>query len=97
MQDGYLKFKKKIMLEVLIKSLSFSIALGLIVFSAPLIYFKLKEIKFNLLYLILISVGVIVLSFIIIYLILKPSEKKIAKRIDKQLDLINCLCLCFNL
>lgn len=87
MQDGYLKFKKKIMLEVLIKSLSFSIALGLIVFSSPLIYFKLKEIKFNLLYLILISVGVIVLSFIIIYLILKPSEKKIAKRIDKQLDL----------
>lgn len=87
MLNSFNKFKKKIQKERLIKSIIFSLSLGLIIFSAPWIYIKLKEITFNLLILGAIGLGVSIITFVILYFIIKPSDYNIAKRIDEQLNL----------
>lgn len=87
MENSFKKFKNRILLEVLIKCIIISFSLGLISFSAPLIYFKVLEKEFKILYLILIGLGVCVISFGLLFLILKPNKVKIAKRIDKELNL----------
>lgn len=85
--ESFNKFKKKIMLELLLKSIFISFSVGLFVFSLPLIYIKVKGIEFNIIYLILISIGTLLITFGISYLILKPSRVKIAKRIDSDLNM----------
>lgn len=85
--ESYKKFKKKIVLEVLIKTLAISLSLGLISFSVPFLYYKTKGIEYNLLYLILISIGVCLVAFGSLFLILKPNDVKVAKRLDKELKL----------
>ena len=85
--ESFNKFKKKILVETLIKSLIISLSLGLISFSVPYIFIKVKGIEFSVLYLIIISIGVLLVSFIVMFLIIKPNKIKIAKRIDGQLNL----------
>lgn len=87
MKESFNKFKKKIILEVLIKCLVFSFSLGLIAFSLPLLIIKIMKIQFNILYLVLIGLGVFILMFGFLFLLLKPNNKKVAKKIDKDLDL----------
>lgn len=87
MLDNFNKFKKKIFLEALIKSLVVSISTGIVVFSVPYIFIKVKEIEFNLLYLILIALGVVLVLFTILFLIFKPNNKTAAIRIDNDLKL----------
>lgn len=87
MENNFIKFKKKILLELLIKSIIIGLLISLILFSGLLLYFKINEIKYNLLYIILISLGVFLLITGLLYLIRRPSNIKIAKRIDKQLCL----------
>ena len=50
MEYSFNKFKNKILLEVLIKSSTISISLGLIVFMVPYTYYKVTGIKYNQLY-----------------------------------------------
>lgn len=85
--ESFNKFKKKIMLEVLLKSIMIGLSIGLISFSIPFIYIKVNGIKFNILFVVLISITVALLMFGITYLILKPNKVKIAKRIDEELNL----------
>lgn len=87
MNYSFEKFRNKILLEVLVKSLTIGLSLGLIFFTVPYIYYKVTGNDYSILYLILISIGVFVIVSGIIYLILRPSKKKIAKRIDKSLNL----------
>lgn len=87
MQDSYKKFKKKIILEVLIKSIIFGFSIGLICFSVSLIYIKVRGIEFKIIYLILATLLLMLITSGLIFLILKPSEKKIAIRIDNDLNL----------
>lgn len=87
MLDNFNKFKKKIFLEALIKSLVISISTGIVVFSVPYVFIKVKEIEFNLLYLILIALGVVLVLFTILFLIFKPNNKTAAIRIDNDLNL----------
>ena len=53
--ENFNKFKNKIVLEILLKCIIAGFSIGLIVFSIPLIYLKVKGIEFNVLYLVLIS------------------------------------------
>ena len=85
--ENFNKFKKKIIFEVLIKCFIIALSLGLIGFSVPYIYIKVNGILFNILYLVIGSGILFLLGFIISFVILKPNRIKIAKRIDKQLDL----------
>ncbi len=87
MRDSFNKFKNRIILEILIKCIVIGFSLGLIVVSVPLIIVKVKGIDFKVLYLILIGLGVMLLISGLLFLIFKPSDKKIAKRIDNNLNL----------
>ena len=90
MNESFNKFRKKILIESLIKSLIISISLSVIAFSGPklIVHFgKLNVGEFFVLWLILISVWVLLLSFGLSFLILFPRKLKTAKRLDKELNL----------
>lgn len=87
MGEGFLSFKKKIMKEFIIKCSVLSVALGLIAFGILFLLDKLSIISFHFAFSILIGVGTIALVFCATYFIFKPSDKKIAKRLDKTFDL----------
>ena len=82
--ENFNKFKNKIVLEILLKCIIAGFSIGLIVFSIPLIYIKVKGIEFNVLYLVLIALGVMLLIVGLGYLIFKPNKVRIAKRLDKE-------------
>ncbi len=85
--ESFIKFKKKIILELLIKCVIIAISVGLISFSIPYIIIKVKNIEFNIIYLIIISLAIMLLLFGLLFMIFKPNNKKIAKRLDKELNL----------
>ena len=87
MQESYNKFKKKIILEVLIKSIIIGFSIGLICFSTSLIYIKIKGVEFNIIYLLVATVLLMLIITGLLFLLFKPSEKKIAIRIDNDLNL----------
>lgn len=87
MENSFKKFKNKIVLEALIKSVALSLSLGIITFSIPFIYYKITGIDYNLLNLVLISLGVLLLALALTLLVFMPSKKKIARRIDNELNL----------
>lgn len=87
MGEGFLGFKKKIMKEFIIKCSILSVALGLIAFGVLFLLDKLSVISFHFAFSILIGVGTIALVFLASYFIFKPSDKKIAKRLDKTFEL----------
>ncbi len=87
MEDSFIKFKKKIILEILIKCLIISLSIGLISFSLPYLIIKINKIQFNILYLILIGLGVSIVLFVLLFLILLPNDKKVAVKLDKKLNL----------
>ncbi len=86
-EKGFEKFKKRIQLELLIQSIISSLFISLVVFSSLLLYVKIKDIEYSLLYLILVALGIFVILFCLLFIIRKPSKIKIAKRIDKELHL----------
>lgn len=86
-EKGFEKFKKRIQLELLIQSIISSLFISLVVISSLLLYVKIKDIEYSLLYLILIALGIFVILFCLLFIIRKPSKIKIAKRIDKELNL----------
>ncbi len=87
MNEGFKKFKKKIFLEALIKSIVIGISIGIILFTVPYLYILIKEMDFSILYLLLMALVGMIISFGLSYLILKQNDKKIAKRLDKELNL----------
>lgn len=87
MKDGFIKFKKKILFEAIIKSIIIGFCFGLISFSVPYLVIKIKGIEFNLLFLILIALGVFIIIGGLVFLIKLPTKMKVAKRIDKELGL----------
>lgn len=87
MGEGFNKFKRKIFVEVLIKTISMGISLALIGVAISLFYTKMNAIKMNPLFHFLIGMVVFILSSGISFWILFPSELKIAKRLDKDLVL----------
>ena len=90
MNESFNKFKKKILLEAIIKSVGIAVAVGLLWFTVPYLIVEIKKINVNeffVLQLIFISYGVMIVLFGLLFLILFPRKLKVAKRIDKQLDL----------
>ncbi len=87
METSFIKFKKKIILEIVIKCLIISVTTGLLVFSIPYLILKLTQSRFNVLYLILIGVGVMLILFGLLFLIFKPNDQKVAVKLDQKLNL----------
>ena len=90
MNESFNKFKKKMLLEAIIKSASISLAVGIISFTVPYLIIsigKINVIKFFWLFLCLGAITLASIVFGILFLILFPRNLKVAKRLDKELDL----------
>ncbi len=90
MNESFNKFRKKILIESLIKSFLISLSLAGIAFCGPKLIIHFGKINvhhsFDLI-LILILTGVFIVSFGISFLIFFPRRLKVAKRLDKELNL----------
>lgn len=90
MNESFYKFKKKMLFEAIIKSAVISIALGIIVFTVPYLIINFGKINVNELYILVLmlsSVSVASIAFGLLFMILFPRNLKVAKRLDKELDL----------
>lgn len=87
MNEGFISFKKKILKEHLTKCLILSISLGLIVFGGLFLLWKLQAISLPIWMVIIIPVACFIISFCGPYFLLKPCDKRIAKRLDHELKL----------
>lgn len=87
MDDGFKKFKQKIVLEVLIKCISVSVSFSLISIFLPILLFKLNNLEYNLFLLIGLGLGIGLITMGLMLLFLYPRNLKVAKRLDKQLVL----------
>ena len=85
MGEGFLKFKRKITFDALIKGLAIGISVGLTAFSVLYLLSKREVINLQLVFCILIGVGFMLCSGGIAYFLFKPSNKRLAKRLDKEL------------
>lgn len=87
MVNNFKKIKTKFTIETLIIALFVGLFSGVLVSSILVLIYKQLGLEYNLLLFILIGVGVFVLLSLIIFLIFKPNNIKVAKRIDRQLNL----------
>ncbi len=87
MEENFLKFKKRVWRDILIKCIVAGAAAGLIAVLAVLLPCKLYGIKLFWLYYILIAIGGVALGCGIAFLFLWTDDKKIAKRLDSELNL----------
>lgn len=81
------KFKRKIMLEVLIKSLAIGTSIGGCLASIIAIICKICGVDISVVFYILMGIVLAALGSVMFYFILKPNDKAIARRLDKQLNL----------
>ena len=87
MDVNFLKFKKKILIEALIKNSVISLSFGILSFSILFILNKLSIINLELIFSILISICFTLILFAILFLVFRPKNMKVAKRIDNQFNL----------
>ena len=90
MNESFNKFKKKILIEALLKSSLIGLAAGILCFSIPklIIHFgKINKGEFTDLILILLCSAVFIIIFGLLFLIMFPRRLKVAKRLDKELQL----------
>ena len=90
MNESFNKFKKKMLLEALIKSIAISLCVGIICLTVPYLIVTIGKITYNIYYsyyVIIGSVWLTLMTFGSLFLMLYPRKVKVAKRLDKQLDL----------
>lgn len=87
MSKGLLKFKRKVHMDAFIKSLIIGVSLGLVIFSTLLILHKREIIVFQPIYSVLVGVGTMLLMGGLLYWMLLPRDKQLAKRLDEELGL----------
>ncbi len=87
MDSAFLKFKRKTVVDALIKSLIIGISLGLMAFGALFLLSKREVIGLHLAFCILIGVGVALVGGGLSFWLFVPNDKRLAKRLDKELSL----------
>ena len=87
MNNDFNKFKKKLMVEHLVKSILFGVAAGLAGAGLSLVVFGLTGTDFIAWVHILIGVVLAAATFGLLYIYKRPDDKKIAARLDKDMHL----------
>lgn len=83
--QGFRKFEKKFQRYALIKSAVFGLSCGIFAVSALWLVLKLRAVTFGVIWYILIGLGVAAATFGLCWLVCRPTEKKVAKKLDKDL------------
>lgn len=84
MRENFSKIKKKYTLHAAIKSAVGGVAIGLLVAGALLLAFKLTGIPFAAGYYVLVGFGAALLFGAALFLVLRPSALRVAKRLDSE-------------
>ncbi len=87
MSEKFQKIKKKFQINALLKTAIFGVAFGVVVSSVLVFIQKRMGVMPNPLLYVLVGLGSAILAFALGYLLCKPSDKKIAKRLDENLGL----------
>ena len=85
--DGFGRFKKKLRRNAWIKSLLFGLSCGFLTSAGIIIYQKMTTVSPELLLYLPIGAGVAVVTWLIAFLIARPSTKKVARTLDQKLAL----------
>lgn len=85
--SGYIRFKKKLRRNALIKSLIFGLSCGLLSAAGVILYQKLMMIQPLLWLYLTVGAGVALVSGLAAFLVLRPSQRKIARKLDSDLAL----------
>ena len=84
---GFARFKKKLRRSAFFKALVFGLSCGLLSAAVVILYQKLTTVPPELLLYLPVGTGVAVIMSLLAFLILRPSEKKIAEKLDRDLAL----------
>lgn len=87
MSEGFNAFKKRIIKEHLIKTTIIGVSGGLSIFGVLFLLSKREIINLKIWLLVLITLASVILIMSAYYFVKKPSDKKIARRLDKTFGL----------
>lgn len=87
MNKTFLKIKSGHIIRTLIKSIVFGVAAGLLVVGAVLLALKLSAIDLAVWYYILMGAGVALITCAIVFAVIRPNDKKVAKAVDEEYKL----------
>lgn len=87
MDANFLKFKRKVWIDIIIKCAVIGFAVGFLAVNATLLPCKLFGIKLFWLLYVLIAIAGCALGGGLAFVFLRTNDKKIAKRLDKELEL----------
>lgn len=87
MTDGFRKLKNKCLTAAIVKSVIAGVSAGLILSGALMLAFGLSDIAFHWAYYILIGVLSAAAVGVAAFLIMRPTDKKVAKKYDERLNL----------
>lgn len=87
MSDGYLKFKKRFLIFAVIKSVIFGLSIGILTSSVIILLQKLIHNSVSPFIAVLCGVGAFAVSAGLLFLILFPRDRHLAKRLDNELAL----------
>ncbi|MBQ9113496.1 MAG: hypothetical protein IJY05_01065 [Clostridia bacterium] len=85
--ENFKKFRRKFHIEALLKGVALGVSVGLIATAATWIVQKRAAAEWNILLYLLLFAGASIAASALGYLILRPSDKRIAKRLDKRAGL----------
>lgn len=84
---GFNRFKKKLRRNALIKALIFGLSCGVLAAAGVILYQKLTTVPPELTLYLPVGAGVAVVTGLLAFLLLRPSEKAIARKLDRDLRL----------
>lgn len=87
MDESFKRLKRKYQLNAIIKSAVCGLSFGLLVVGICLLALKLNAVMLNVGYYFLIGIGSAVISGGLMFLIFNPSDKRVARRLDKEFKL----------
>lgn len=85
--ENFRKLRRKFHIEALLKGVALGVSVGLIATAATWIAQKRAAAEWNLFFYLLLFAGASIVASALGYLVLRPSDKRIAKRLDKRAGL----------
>ncbi|MBR2343128.1 MAG: hypothetical protein IKA64_02635 [Clostridia bacterium] len=87
MSDSFLRFKKRILFLTLLRSGLISLSLAFFTLAVLLVLDKRRVVGLGVIPSVLISLGVFAIAFSLLFLILRPTDKRAASMLDRELSL----------
>lgn len=87
MSKNFLKFKRKLNIAAIVKSLMLGLSVGTLAFSALYIWQKLTSTEPKLLFCIAVGAACAFLGTVVAFLFMRPTDIRVARKLDRELSL----------